>query len=509
VEVHEFDQVDGQYFMAIEYVHGYTLAEVLRRLPEGQGFPPRIVAKLGMQICQGLAYAHAARDERSEPMNLVHRDLKPANVMIHREGVVKIADFGIAKATTNLSQTQTGFTRGTPSYMSPEQALGAVKQPIDRRSDLFSLASVLAEALTGRLTFDADETLTVLNLVASADVDDTLDRILELAPPFVPILQRAFSKRPQDRHADAVELGQQIRAAYDDLPGPQPHLASWLARSMGEDQPTSLDREIDPLTTTDSRTAADPPADLHPGPEPTIPSGRSHAADAPPASIPTDSRLTADGDGLPEPPVAAPPRRARPSASSAPARAGRGGSWLVPIGVAIIVVGLVGGLSYVSLFGWQLPPGMGEQGDTATHERGRVTTTAADIEAAGPVVIPAEESEARSLPADAEGTGTPGAARTFQRAGPDLASALDARPRLKQCLRKHQRTHGEFASVEVTFTMVADGSIEGAALDAPGSVDPELGQCLLDGLARLRLRAHAPDEPTRLRHGFGPVQSGP
>ena len=107
VEVYEFDHVEDTYYIAMEFVQGLTLDEVLHRTPPPGRLPPRIVLQIALQVCAGLEYAHGATDEDGRPMHLVHRDLKPANLMLERDGVVKIMDFGIARAETNLFKTST------------------------------------------------------------------------------------------------------------------------------------------------------------------------------------------------------------------------------------------------------------------------------------------------------------------------------------------------------------------------------------------------------------------
>ena len=248
VEVYEFDQVEDTYYLAIEFVDGFTLSDLLRQGGDRGPIPPRIVANLAMQICQALAYAHGATDEQGKPMRLVHRDLKPANVMVRRDGLVKLADFGIAKAETNVTHTTTGLTRGTPAYMSPEQVTGGRSAPLDHRSDLFSLASIVTELLTGERAFADEQMLDLMNRIASVDVADPLERIARCASPFVPVLKTAFQRMPVDRHDDAAAMGKDIRRIYDRLPASEERVSVWLVDrmedegtdSLGPDTPTAL-----------------------------------------------------------------------------------------------------------------------------------------------------------------------------------------------------------------------------------------------------------------------------
>ena len=535
VEVYEFDKTDGQYYMAIEFVDGYTLSEVMARRPVGHGLPPKIVAKLALQICKGLAYAHAAVDDRGQPMNLVHRDLKPANVMIRRDGIIKIADFGIAKAATNLSQTQTGLTRGTPVYMSPEQALGSPDKPIDRRSDLFSLASVLGEAITGELTFGGDQMLQVLNKVAAATVDPTLTRVAELAHPFVPVLRRAHAKDVKERYADAVEMGRHIRTVLDELPGPDLHLSSWLAAWMDEPEPTTLDQEIDPATSTsESLTPAPfvvptpPPATPTPSPVSTIPVARNEAPPEP--RLPSASRLSVNDDEGPasvppsgphrpiNKPAVDPSRAAsRPSIeeeappqpglpyqriqpghltrSAGPPAKKRSG-FKAEHGVLIFAfVGLLFAVVYLSANNWKLPSTAGDSPPDLMEVGGPDGSEEAEA-AAPPRNTRTEVAEPATTAPVAE------APLTTKPADLGLGEDIDGNARLQRCVKKHLRKHDTLDPVTVRYTVLADGNVEGTTLTSPDQVDPDLGKCLVGGMDKLRILGRDIDGPVIQTHVF-------
>ena len=228
VEIHEFDRVEDTFYISMEFVQGHSLEQILQRIPTQGPLPPRIVALVAIQICRGLAHAHSATGDSGRPMNLVHRDIKPANFMLTPQGVVKIMDFGIARADTNLFLTQVpGLTKGTPAYMSPEQTVGDKDDPLDRRSDLFSLASVIAEMCTGKVAFKADKLYEILHRIARADTAEALAGVEERAPGLVPILRRAFEKNPEDRYPSAGEMCGDLEAILDQLPGDE-ELAPWL-----------------------------------------------------------------------------------------------------------------------------------------------------------------------------------------------------------------------------------------------------------------------------------------
>jgi len=230
VEIYEFDQVGDTFYIAMELVRGWTLAELIRRSAVHGPLPPRIVTEIAAQICEGLDHAHGAVDPEGAPLRLVHRDLKPTNVMLSEDGVVKLADFGIARAATNVYRTSQGVTKGTPVYMSPEQVRG---KALDHRSDLFSLASMVAEMVTGRVVFQDIKIYKVLQQVARADTTEVLDDVGQAMPELAPVLSRAFARMPADRPPDAGTLGRELENLHETLPGKE-RLRDWLPPFMGD-----------------------------------------------------------------------------------------------------------------------------------------------------------------------------------------------------------------------------------------------------------------------------------
>ncbi len=244
VEVYEFSQVGDSYFIAMEFVDGWTLDRVLHRCDTHGLLPPRVVLQIAIQLCTGLAYAHSALDADGHALNLVHRDLKPSNIIIARDGVVKIMDFGIARAESNVFRTQTAsITKGTPVYMSPEQVMG---DPLDRRSDLFSLASVIAEMVNGEVSFQGTQVYQVMQKVAVADVRRPLSKVEERIPGLGAILGKAYEKDPARRYASAVEMGRDLTLLYDRIPGQEqlgPFLEGWIG-GEGPVRPSAAGLEV-------------------------------------------------------------------------------------------------------------------------------------------------------------------------------------------------------------------------------------------------------------------------
>ncbi|WP_437983552.1 serine/threonine-protein kinase [Sorangium sp. So ce117] len=151
VEILDLGDTDGVLFLVMEWIDGQTMQQLLRPGLRPMPLSPAIASRIVADAAHGLHAAHDLHDDRGEPLGIVHRDVCPQNILIDRDGTVKVADFGIVKAFERLGDTtQTGEIKGKGEYMSPEQAQG---QPVDRRSDIFSLGVVLFEAVTGALPF--------------------------------------------------------------------------------------------------------------------------------------------------------------------------------------------------------------------------------------------------------------------------------------------------------------------------------------------------------------------
>ncbi len=241
VEVYGCDVADGTFFMAMEFVKGWTLDDVLNDFGEAAlSIPLAAVVDVLRQLARGLTYAHSARDEGGQPMGLVHRDLKPQNIFLDERGLVKIADFGLAKSTANLYQTASAeVTKGSPLYMSPEQIHG---EALDARSDLFAVGSIAVELVTGLRAFEGNSVANTLKKVLDVDCAEAWEPFEEQAPLLAPVVARLLSLKRDDRYPDAAALARDLDAlAPGDAIGLQ---TAALAGAMGGARPEGLSQAL-------------------------------------------------------------------------------------------------------------------------------------------------------------------------------------------------------------------------------------------------------------------------
>ena len=209
VQIYDLGKAGGSYFIAMEYVDGRDLRSLLRKLREYKlPMPESLAASVILRVAGALDYAHRKRGIDDTELRLVHRDMSPQNILVSYDGVVKLVDFGIAKAATRNSQGQGGALKGKLLYMSPEQALG---QPLDGRSDIYSLGLVLAELLTGERCFQADSELGVLEKVRQGKVLDPRAVNPDISPEMGGILAKALQKDVGQRYASARLLERDLK----------------------------------------------------------------------------------------------------------------------------------------------------------------------------------------------------------------------------------------------------------------------------------------------------------
>lgn len=195
---------DNAFFIVMEFVDGADLKAVIDTIRERGEFPVEEACFIALKICEGLAYAHELLDAEGRPLNIVHRDVSPPNVLITKHGEVKIVDFGLAKASSQLEQSEPGIIKGKFSYLSPEAAQGF---EVDHRTDIFAVGIILWEMLAGRRLFLGETDFATVKQVQQAVVPP-ISEINPRAPRALDaILARALARDPNERYQSARELG--------------------------------------------------------------------------------------------------------------------------------------------------------------------------------------------------------------------------------------------------------------------------------------------------------------
>jgi serine/threonine protein kinase/CRP-like cAMP-binding protein len=226
VRLFDFGQVDGAYYMALEYVEGCDLVDVLRaQKARGEGIPPPVAAYVARHTLRGLNHAHALADHRGRPMGIVHRDVSPQNVFLGWNGVVKIGDFGIADARNKLTRTLHGTVKGKFSYMSPEQATG---QLLDGRSDVWALGVVLWEMLVGGRLFAGDNPVDTMSRVMEAPIIRPSEMRSSVPPELDRIVLHSLTRKLDDRYPTAKQMADDLDAFLATNPCSAEQLSSFL-----------------------------------------------------------------------------------------------------------------------------------------------------------------------------------------------------------------------------------------------------------------------------------------
>jgi serine/threonine-protein kinase len=250
-KVYEFGHVGGDYFIAMEYVSGKDVRTILETCrAEGRWVPPEICAFVVMQTLHGLHSAHELKDGKGKSLNLIHRDVSPSNIICGYDGMVKLCDFGIAKATLSSVQTRAGVIKGKVKYMSPEQALG---RKLDRRSDLFSAGSVLYEMLTRVPPFLAPNEMELILKVRDAKYVPVRERNPTIPPALELIVDTAMSRSRSSRYQTALEFARALGDFLDSHARGfrHTHLARFL-KSLYRDEIERVNRIVDEYVVVDA-----------------------------------------------------------------------------------------------------------------------------------------------------------------------------------------------------------------------------------------------------------------
>jgi len=282
VQIYAISEDEGHHYFVMEYVHGTSVQRMIQT--KGK-IPPAEAARLIIQAAAGLQVAHA--------QNVIHRDIKPANLMVTDQGLVKIADFGLAlmgAATTRL--TATGMLMGTPGYLSPEQCLD---QSPDHRTDIYSLGVTLFEMVAGAMPFRADSPLALLRLIVEVEPPDIRELNPEVDAELRGIIARMLAKDREDRYSSCTDVMVDLQSWLEANGEPLQSAAGTAAGVIPPPPPSAPDEDINTQPTVAVQSAATsapaPPAPL-PAPIPAVsaPSPQATAPAAQPQSSQPRSR---------------------------------------------------------------------------------------------------------------------------------------------------------------------------------------------------------------------------
>ncbi len=338
VQVLDLGKSGDQYFLVLEFVDGWSLEQVRRRAQQAKlKLPIPLALQIVGALCRGLAYVHT-RERNGLPLGIVHRDVTPQNVLLSQQGEVKLADFGIAKAVGRTEKSATGVIKGKFAYMSPEQSQA---RPLDGRSDLFSVGTVLYLLITGRKPFDGQTDADVLMAVRRARPEKPSKVVRDLNPDVERLINRALRADPAKRWQSAEQMADRIDAILVKLGQPS--------------GPAPLKRWLETLSTRDG--ARPPVADATTASDPSIAVDLG-SLDLELEEVAQQTKVEADrGTGVDTRPLA-PPTRVEATANNAPTRALPPGAtvtvgvrfmrWArrMTISAALIIVALGGGFYF-------------------------------------------------------------------------------------------------------------------------------------------------------------------
>jgi serine/threonine-protein kinase len=324
VHTYEIGEKDGSFFIVMEFLEGQSLRRLLDRAQKrGLPIPLSVRLRIMTDVLAGLHHAHDLCDYDGTPLCVVHRDVSPPNIFLTYDGVAKVVDFGVAKARSNVTQTEVGVLKGKVGYMSPEQASSGA---VDRRSDVFSIGVVLWELLTGQRLFRTDAALALHGLLYEpipppSDVASGIDAELER------IVMRALARDRDERWPTAEDMRVALeRYARRQSDAFEPSSVGRLVSAVFQDSREKLRRQIEQQLLQLSQDAEVPPAM---GSDPPRPSDRS--ADTTSAARGTSSdRPWADGSLTPSPEVL--------SAAASGARSKHARLWLLLCGAGILAM---------------------------------------------------------------------------------------------------------------------------------------------------------------------------
>jgi serine/threonine-protein kinase len=243
VQIYQLGRLDSMYYMSLEYIDGTTLEDfVFKHQQLGRKLPLELCLFLVSRTCRALEYAHTKQGRDGKPLGIVHRDVTPGNIMMSYGGVVKLTDFGIAKAKNVMRDQEGEVLLGKVRYMSPEQAQF---QPTDARSDVFALGIVLYELLSGEALFDEGDTVVTLESVISRKIEPIRNVNPAVPDEVAKIIDRALVREIGGRYQTAGRMGFDLeRYMYSNRFGPTNISLHRYLRTLYPEVPVSIDPTV-------------------------------------------------------------------------------------------------------------------------------------------------------------------------------------------------------------------------------------------------------------------------
>jgi serine/threonine protein kinase len=307
VETLEIGRIEGRHYIAMEYIGGRDLTQVLRRCQEtNQRIPVPHAVYIAARIAEGLAFAHTLCDQDGRPLNIVNRDVSPSNVRLSYDGDCKLLDFGIAQALMKFT-SEIGVLKGKFSYMSPEQIRG---MPLDARTDVFSTGIILHEMLTTEKLFRGDTEFALMEKVRKADVPPPSNFNRRVTPELDVVVLKALARDVADRYQSAAQLAAELDALIEGYRFDPKELKQFMRQMFRKEYAKELEENQQSL---DARPATE-----------SSPGRLAAAATTPPEiSAPTIAQRPMPSDERPRPKSAPPPIATAPAGPVAvPAPAG-------------------------------------------------------------------------------------------------------------------------------------------------------------------------------------------